>query len=62
MKTKIQFKQEKGIRLSKKEKKFLEEEAKKIALEKAKAEEEANKIPEPSTNDLLKEILATLKK
>lgn len=62
MKTKIAFKQEKGIKLNKKEKKFLEAEEKRIEEEKAKAEAEANKIPEPTTNDLLKEILAELKK
>ena len=62
MKTKIAFKQEKGIKLNKKEKKFLEAEEKRIAEEKAKAEAEANKVPEPTTNDLLKEILAELKK
>ncbi len=62
IKTKIAFKQEKGIKLNKKEKKFLEAEEKRIAEEKAKAEAEANKVPEPTTNDLLKEILAELKK
>ena len=62
IKTKIAFKQEKGIKLNKKEKKFLEAEEKRLAEEKAKAEAEANKIPEPTTNDLLKEILAELKK
>ena len=62
IKTKIAFKQEKGIKLNKKEKKFLEAEEERIAEEKAKAEAEANKVPEPTTNDLLKEILAELKK
>ena len=62
IKNKIAFKQEKGIKLNKKEKKFLEAEEKRIAEEKAKAEAEANKVPEPTTNDLLKEILAELKK
>ena len=62
MKNKIEFKQEKGLRLTKKEKKFLAAEEKRLAEEKAKAEAEANKIPEPTTNDLLKEILAELRK
>ena len=62
MKNKIAFKQEKGLKLNKKEKKFLAAEEKRIAEEKAKAEAEANKVPEPTTNDLLKEILAELRK
>ena len=70
IKNKIAFKRENGIKLTKKEVKFLEEEAKKEAEAKAKAEaeakakaeEEANKVIEPSTNDLLKAILEELKK
>ena len=45
MKNKIAFKQEKGLKLNKKEKKFLAAEEKRIAEEKAKAEAEANKVP-----------------
>ena len=62
IKNKIAFKRENGIKLSKKEVKFLEEEAKREAEARAKAEAEANKIPEPTTNDLLKAILEELKK
>ena len=62
IKNKIAFKRENGIKLSKKEVKFLEAEAKREAEARAKAEAEANKIPEPTTNDLLKAILEELKK
>ena len=62
IKNKIAFKREKGLKLSKKEIKFLEAEAKKEAEAKAQVEAEANKVPEPTTNDLLKAILEELKK
>lgn len=66
MKTHIAFKQEKGLKLSKKEVKFLENEAKKEAEAKAKAEEEARlKLEEANkltkSEALLTEIVELLK-
>ena len=59
MKTHIAYKQEKGIKLTKKECRFLEEEAKKELEAKKKAEEEAKKLTKSEA--LLTEIVELLK-
>ena len=66
MKTHIEFKQEKGLKLTKKEIKFLEAEAKREAEEKQKAEEEARIAEEEAkkltkSEALLTEIVELLK-
>lgn len=66
MKNHIEFKQEKGLKLNKKEIKFLEEEAKKEQEAKAKAEEEARIREEEAkkltkSEALLTEIVELLK-
>ena len=65
IKTRIAFKQEKGLRLNKKERKFLAEEEKRLAEEAASArlaEEAAKNAPKVvTTEDLLTEIIDLLK-
>ena len=65
IKTRIAFKQEKGLRLNKKERKFLEEEEKRLAEEAEAArlaEEAAKNAPKVvTTEDLLTEIRDLLK-
>jgi len=65
IKTRIEFKQEKGIKLNKKEVKFLEAEKERLAKEEAErlaAEEAAKNAPKPvTTEDLLAEIRDLLK-
>lgn len=66
MKTHIEFKQERGLKLNKKEIKFLEAEAKREKEAKAKAEEEARKAAEEAakltrSEALLTEIVELLK-
>lgn len=65
IKTRIEFKQQKGIKLRKKEIKFLEAEKERLAKEEAErlaAEEAAKNAPKPvTTEDLLAEIRDLLK-
>lgn len=65
MKTRIEFKQAKGLKLNKKERKFLAAEEERLAKEEAEriaAEEAAKNAPKPvTTEDLLTEIRDLLK-